>query len=1041
MGINGARFLQRQENKEGLGAAGRDFGTASASSREDDGVTFLQATVETMLIQALGHQESMGPTTSVSQVVQAAFRKIGFDDAMQRLDGRLPADIAALLRAAAATRTVVAVDQGEASLQKARKLLNMMMLDGWAELDDVLFEFKEFQARNRGEYDQVVADLARLGSQLARLAGEEVSASQGISDADRERKDGEARMQQLSQEFMRKRFEGARELSMRKDDIAAFDFVLNATRCRRSTEQDEKGSSALFEQIPRNTSVAASSPHVQICHGEDTGLELDFGSPEAQARVERMLTPAARFGLREALGQAYAGQLWLIDRSSGPQTAGQAALPAMRSKKTVEAVEPPAQAKVAKIESAKALTKPPHHDTKRQVTAPHPEAQWHHDTKRQVTAPHPEAQRKRCMDGALDCGMLHELMSEQWGQFQDSLDALTQEAAERQATFDTTMMNINDELTVVNDKKTRFMELLSSTISSINADTEEMNERDEQKRALTHEFDKASALYRSKISEVLLSRICAVQKVRNELMTRSALTPPASISDCDFSDWVSKTGECFSTPGKAITCDDNCPNRDPYKCGGRETMKRDVIVLPNENGMRCPTLERQRHCGQQRCPVDCAISVWSGWSKCSKGCEGGLQVRTRSVLTKPRFGGLGCDAVQEARPCNTGSCDHDCTLEDWGTWTPCSTACGGGMMARSRQVLVPIQGRGRCPKADAGERFEERHCNVHDCAGDEICVAQQDLVLLVDASGSLGRDGFHSLRSFAAALASKYVSRYFGQPAAQLAVALFGNGHLVSQPDGTTAITPAIAVQELTDNLDLVHKNILGLEWQNGFTNLAQGLALADTMLSQGGREHARSAILVLSDGKYSFRHQTAEKVQEVKDKNIELFMAPVTEVHGREIEDLKRWASFPWQTSFQQIPGLQALKHNANTFAQRLITQFCPNSFSLSLQRAQDEQKQYMLVRKGGWPNDSCATRSQTAKALALIDDCAVAARETRVQAFAFVTQEAQGTGCYLLQMQVSKEDWISATLNRTDVKCPHGAWEDNELADTYVLNPGIAL
>lgn len=363
------------------------------------------------------------------------------------------------------------------------------------------------------------------------------------------------------------------------------------------------------------------------------------------------------------------------------------------------------------------------------------------------------------------------------------------------------------------------------------------------------------------------------------------------------------------------------------------------------------------------------------------------------------------------------------------------------MMARSRQVLVPIRGRGRCPKADAGERFEERHCNVQDCIGDEICVAQQDLVLLVDASGSLGNEGFQSLRSFAADLSSKYVSRYFGQPAMQLAVALFGNGHLFSQPDGTTAITPAIAVQGLTDNLDLVHKKILGLEWKRGFTNLAQGLVLADTMLSQGGREKARSAVLVLSDGKYSFRHQTAEKVQELKDKNVELFMAPVTEFHGREIEDLKHWASFPWQTSFQRIPGLQALKHNVDTFAQRLITQFCPNSFSLSLQRAQDEQKQYMLVRKGGWPSESCAKRVHAAKPLGSKDDCATAARERRVRAFAFVIQQAPDQGCFLLQMDVSKEYWRSATLDRTDVKCPHGGWEDNELADTYVLNPATVL
>eukprot|EP00418_Pyrodinium_bahamense_P089268 CAMPEP_0179043630 /NCGR_PEP_ID=MMETSP0796-20121207/17263_1 /TAXON_ID=73915 /ORGANISM="Pyrodinium bahamense, Strain pbaha01" /LENGTH=47 /DNA_ID= /DNA_START= /DNA_END= /DNA_ORIENTATION= len=47
---------------------------------------------------------------------------------------------------------------------------------------------------------------------------------------------------------------------------------------------------------------------------------------------------------------------------------------------------------------------------------------------------------------------------------------------------------------------------------------------------------------------------------------------------------------------------------------------------------------------------------------------------------------------------------------------------------------------------------------------------------------------------------------------------------------------------------------------------MAQALTAADTLLTQGGREDAQSAILVLSDGKYSMKYQTAEKAQELKD-------------------------------------------------------------------------------------------------------------------------------------------------------------------------------
>ena len=50
-----------------------------------------------------------------------------------------------------------------------------MMLAAWGEFDDVAFECKEFEERNRGTDEQVVADLTRLGSQLSRLGKSRVS--------------------------------------------------------------------------------------------------------------------------------------------------------------------------------------------------------------------------------------------------------------------------------------------------------------------------------------------------------------------------------------------------------------------------------------------------------------------------------------------------------------------------------------------------------------------------------------------------------------------------------------------------------------------------------------------------------------------------------------------------------------------------------------------------------------------------------------------------------------------------------------------------
>merc|ERR1719343_1561647 len=491
-----------------------------------------------------------------------------------------------------------------------------------------------------------------------------------------------------------------------------------------------------------------------------------------------------------------------------------------------------------------------------------------------------------------------------------------------------------------------------------------MNEKDDQKRDLTHEFDKTCAAFRAKITEILFTKICAVRKVRNELLVNSQVTPPSNVSDCDFSDWASKTGECMGEAGVPILCDDTCPQKDPYKCGGSEIMKRDVVVIPNANGMKCPPLERQKKSGQKKYPVDCAMSAWSGWSKCTKECEGGVQGKTRSILTKPKNGGASCDAVQEDRPCNTGSCDRDCTLVKWSEWAPCSMACGGGRTTRTRKVLVPIRGQGRCPKKTAVERLQDEVCNSQACVGDEVCIAQQDLILMVDGSGSLKKSGFDVVKNFVVNLTQKYEPEYYGRKAMKLGVALFGNGHLITAPDGSTSVQPATNVQGLTSDFDEVRTKIGALTWQRGFTNMAQGFTLADTMLSQGGRPSAQSAVLVISDGKYSFKFQTAEKAQELKDKNVQIFMAPITEFKGEELKDLKSWASAPWSTNYERIPGLMPLKFNPEIFTQKLVAKFCPDSFSPSMQSAKDNQNQYLLVHEGGLPNDACAKKVKSFQA-----------------------------------------------------------------------------
>merc|ERR1719331_2778560 len=151
----------------------------------------------------------MGRGPGLSEMAKHIHKKMDLATAVRQLYGKLPNDVASLISTTTSEKGKGQFD--EASMQKARKILNNMMLHAWGELDDVIFECKEFQERNRGTYEQVVADLARLGSQLSRLGELRVDAGQGITDMDRERKDAEERLNKLTTEFEKTLFENQRD--------------------------------------------------------------------------------------------------------------------------------------------------------------------------------------------------------------------------------------------------------------------------------------------------------------------------------------------------------------------------------------------------------------------------------------------------------------------------------------------------------------------------------------------------------------------------------------------------------------------------------------------------------------------------------------------------------------------------------------------------------------------------------------------------------------------------------------------------------------
>jgi len=149
---------------------------------------------------------------------------------------------------------------------------------------------------------------------------------------------------------------------------------------------------------------------------------------------------------------------------------------------------------------------------------------------------------------------------------------------------------------------------------------------------------------------------------------------------------------------------------------GSQVRSRTTLVDPAYGGKQCEASTETRSCNVFNCPIDCVVSGWADYGTCSQPCKirggtGGLKARSRSVVTAAKHGGVACQTLTEHATCGTADCPDYCHT-DLGPWSECTKSCGVG--SQSAAILpgeIPYAGQEgeNCPTS------QDRDCNTHAC--------------------------------------------------------------------------------------------------------------------------------------------------------------------------------------------------------------------------------------------------------------------------------------------------------------------------------------
>jgi len=460
---------------------------------------------------------------------------------------------------------------------------------------------------------------------------------------------------------------------------------------------------------------------------------------------------------------------------------------------------------------------------------------------------------------------------------------------------------------------------LRSEETNLGVATKDQNDAESQSHLTAQAHDKMATEYQTTMADcctnqnAFKSETCALKKIRGELNTLGGTK--LFTTDCEVSDW--QESECT------------------VSCGGGTMRKtRGVIVPAAYGGMPCLPLEMEESCNEHKCPIDCVMNEWGGWSACSAECGGGVQERIRAIRVPAEFGGNPCDNTEETQSCGVADCDADCVLGEWNKWSGCSKACGSGTQRRLREVKTPAVGTGKCWDAEDKKRQKFKPCNAFPCKSllppDRSvlrCVSKVDIIVLLDGSGSLRRYGWDQSKLMAEAL----IENLHGGTHNVMASLL-----LFSGPKTWKAYKKCIGKSNVAPDME----NDCGIRWVSHFSEDTQAIAnavpplqwpAASTLTSvalgeaeseiKNGREDVNTVVIVVTDGWPMSQKKTREAARRLQ-KKASIVWVPVGS--SAPLKMIKELASKPEEEHILHVQSFRDLD-DADVL-NSLISDTCPS-------------------------------------------------------------------------------------------------------------------